>query len=130
MELIDLARESASLEFEITDADVVREAMVFAFGPYTKSEAADGAILDFGGERFLLLTDWDDPCLIATSAAGVQMLRDLVQQITVPARVRSAAGRRSAINALGAGRVAGRKVSHADMPNHAESRRSAITNDS
>ena len=94
MELIDLARDSASFEFSLHEAAHVREAMLAVFGPYTKSDPAEGVTLDFGGEKFILLADSDEPCLIATSAAGVRMLHMLASKLGVAARAITARTRR------------------------------------
>lgn len=94
MELIDLARDSASFEFSPQEAADVREAMLAMFGPYTKAERADGALLDFGGEKFILLADSDEPCLIATSAAGVRMLHALASRLGAAERAVTARSRR------------------------------------
>jgi hypothetical protein len=81
MKLIDLAKDSASLEFLLSEADDVREALLAIGGQYVKSETAEGAILDFNGDKLILLADSDEPCIIATNEASVRMLHKLANRL-------------------------------------------------
>lgn len=66
--------ESSSLEFASEDIESVRQAILDLFGDAASEQHTTYCTLRFGGEKFLLQNEWDDPCLIAFTEAGRIML--------------------------------------------------------
>ncbi|KPF71740.1 hypothetical protein IP88_10480 [alpha proteobacterium AAP81b] len=74
MHLVSLGDGTASLEFEPEEVVEVRRRLVNCYGDYTREAIIDGARLRVAGQELLYLDEWDAPCLIASTAAGVEML--------------------------------------------------------
>ena len=70
-----------SLEFAPEDKADVRAAIQELFGqPQITPEVVSATVL-FGGECFTYQDEWDDPCLISSSARGKDMLERLAGRL-------------------------------------------------
>ena len=70
-----------SLEFEPSDLDIVRAAIVRHFGAITVERARSFLEVRFGGESFTFQNEWDEPCLITSTASGREILRCLYDEL-------------------------------------------------
>ena len=73
MTLLDLDNGTASLEMSSGDLDGVLSRLA-RFGAVTIEDRATYELVKVGGEEFLYINEWDEPCLISTAAAGSRML--------------------------------------------------------
>jgi hypothetical protein len=69
----------SSLEFAPANLDAVRQAISDLFGEATNELRASHSRIAFGGETFLFEQEWDEPCLIADTEAGSQMLKQVAR---------------------------------------------------
>lgn len=73
MRLLDLGAQKASLEFSPDEHDIVI-ARLEAYGPVITARHATHDVITVGHEELIYLNEWDEPCLIAGSATGVDIL--------------------------------------------------------
>lgn len=74
MTLLELPSGMLSLEYSVGDQAEVR-ARLSAIAEVAVIERVTHALVKVGDESFIQMTDWDEPCLIAQSAAGNEILR-------------------------------------------------------
>lgn len=67
--------ERLSLEFETGDLDAVRTCIRERYADWKTRPAGIATVVRFGGEEFTLQNEWDDPCMISSSAQGDELLR-------------------------------------------------------
>lgn len=79
MKLLDLAADRASLEFAPGDQEQVM-GRLGAFGPVTVVRRLDHAVVTVAGQDFIHMSDWDEPCLIAGTSFGVNMLAKIAAE--------------------------------------------------
>lgn len=73
---------SSSLEFASEDMEIVRQAILGLFGEATSERHITYSKMTFGGERFLFQNEWDDPCLIASTEAGHNLLLQIQRRLS------------------------------------------------
>ncbi len=78
MQLLNLHDGHLSLEFGQQDWPTLRSRMRRVGDVSIRQEATHG-IVSVNGVQFILLNDWDDPCLISASAKGDELLRLLMR---------------------------------------------------
>lgn len=79
--LLELANGRVSLEFEESDFSVIVKTIRDIHGVPNKTLKATYTEYQFEGSRFLFQNEWEEPCLISTSAKGDAILRFLAEQI-------------------------------------------------
>lgn len=72
---------TASLEFAPADAAAVRAAIAARYGKMRRRWFVLAAEVTFGGERFAFQNEWNDPCLIARSERGAEMLERIADDV-------------------------------------------------
>lgn len=89
MKLLDLGVQRASLEFSAAERDAVI-GQLRACGEVTINHGACHDVLLVAGEELIYLDEWDEPCLIAGTASGVDMLARIAAdaQATAPVALR------------------------------------------
>ena len=80
--LLPLSNGHYSLEFEETDLSSVAAAIRERYGVPDKRQHATCAEYRFGGCHFTFQNEWEDPCLIANSADGDDILKALHGALT------------------------------------------------
>jgi hypothetical protein len=78
MNLLDLPTGAVSLEFEPAEFDAVLAALE-RFGRVQVHRRASHEILAVGDEEFILMNEWDEPCLISKTGAGMRLLQRLAR---------------------------------------------------
>ena len=97
-----------SLEFAPEDKAEVRAAIQELFGqPQITPEVVSSTVL-FGGEDFIYQDEWDDPCLISSSARGKEMLALLAERLMEEGEARRQALRDTLSASLDTGGAHGR----------------------
>ena len=97
-----------SLEFAPEDKAEVRAAIQELFGqPQITPEVVSSTVL-FGGEDFIYQDEWDDPCLISSSARGKEMLALLAERLMEEGEARRQALRDTLSASLDRGGAHGR----------------------
>ena len=66
-----------SLEFEVADFAAVRSYVQEHYAGVTSKAAGIATVVTIEGEPFTFQNEWDDPCLISTSAKGDELLRSI-----------------------------------------------------
>jgi hypothetical protein len=66
-----------SLEFETSDIDAVQACIRRQHSGWNVRCAGVYDTIRFGGEAFTYQNEWDDPCLLSSSAQGDEILRRL-----------------------------------------------------
>ncbi len=81
--LLNLDSGSASLEFDDADWPAVKAAIISQFGEILPQELGAYAYInvEFGGEGFIYYDEFD-PCLIAPTKKGADMLRLIAASLT------------------------------------------------
>jgi len=72
--LLSLPDGNSSLEFASDDIEAVLQASLDLFGRAASERHLTYSTIAFGGEKFLFQNEWDDPCLIASTEAGSDVL--------------------------------------------------------
>ena len=86
MKLLELRKGVVSLEFLPSERDkLVRR--LERFGTVKRRTQASYDMISVGTVQFIHQDEWDEPCLISTSAEGSDLLRALVSK---PARSKAA----------------------------------------
>ncbi len=80
--LLELSEGGCSLEFEPEDLPAVKAAIHALFGKVRIESHVITSTVRFGGEDFTFQNEWDDPCLITSTAAGEAMLRRLAERLS------------------------------------------------
>lgn len=81
MQILDLAGGGASLEFASAEAPAVLKGLRKLGAVRTEQGAMyDGFELE--GEHLIYYFEWDEPCLISSTAGGVGILRKLAAELT------------------------------------------------
>ena len=75
--LLPLSNGHYSLEFEPSDMPSVAAAIRDRYGEPGKCQYPASADYSFGGCHFTFQNEWDDPCLIAGSVEGDEILKAL-----------------------------------------------------
>jgi len=70
-----------SLEFAMEDRADVRAAIQELFGQPKVTPGVFSATIDIDGEAFIYQDEWDDPCLISSSARGKEILERLAERL-------------------------------------------------
>jgi hypothetical protein len=83
--LLRLSSGHYSLEFETADLPALSSAIEQRYGLPEKQQYATLAVYRFGGCSFTFQNEWDDPCLIASSAEGDAILATLHQALVAEA---------------------------------------------
>ena len=97
-----------SLEFAPEDKADVRAAIQELFGqPQITPEVVSATVL-FGGECFTYQDEWDDLCLISSSARGIEMLERLAERLAEEREARLRALREALNASLDTGGAHGR----------------------
>lgn len=78
MKLLELDHGRVSLEFDAGEWAEV-QSRLSAFGAVARQPQAAYDLIRVGGEEFVLADDWEEPCLLAKTAAGSAMLRQLAE---------------------------------------------------
>jgi hypothetical protein len=78
MQLLNLHDGRLSLEFGQQDWPILRSRMRRVGDVSIRQEATHG-IVTLNGVQFILLNDWDEPCLISMSSTGDELLRILMR---------------------------------------------------
>ena len=86
MKLLELPEGMVSLEFEPSERDALMERLK-KHGSFKKRLYATHAKISIGADQFIYENEWDEPCLISTSASGASLLRQLISK---PARSQAA----------------------------------------
>jgi hypothetical protein len=73
---------SWSLEFGSEDIEIVRQAILDLFGVVTSEQHITCSTIVFGGEKLLFQNEWDDPCLIASTKGGRDLLLQIERQLS------------------------------------------------
>jgi hypothetical protein len=73
---------SSSLEFASEDIKIVQQAILDLFGEATSERHITCSTMVFGGEKFLFQNEWDDPCLIASTRAGHNLLLQIERRLS------------------------------------------------
>jgi hypothetical protein len=73
---------SSSLEFASEDIEIVRQAILDLFGEATSERHITYCTMAFGGERFLFQNEWGDPCLIASTKVGHNLLLQIERRLS------------------------------------------------
>ena len=74
--------KSSSLEFASDNIEIVRQAILDLFGVATSEQHITYSTIVFGGEKFLFQNEWDDPCLIASTKAGRNLLLQIERRLS------------------------------------------------
>ena len=74
--------KSSSLEFTPEDIEIVRQAILDLFGEATSEQHITYSTIAFGGEKFLFQDEWDEPCLIASTEAGRNLLLQIERRLS------------------------------------------------
>ncbi|MFC0407601.1 hypothetical protein [Roseomonas elaeocarpi] len=77
MTLLLLSDGLCSLEFDTSDIPLVAAAISERYGVPEQRLFATAAEYRFGGCSFAFQNQWDDPCLIAGSSEGSEILKAL-----------------------------------------------------
>jgi hypothetical protein len=79
--LLELNGGMASLEISESDIAIVKQLIIEMWGvpKVTRHPACDS--LEFAGESFTFQNDWNDPCLIADTNGGREILRILCERL-------------------------------------------------
>lgn len=91
MNILPLASDRLSLEFGPAELDAVL-AGLRKHGRLRREARASYDLLSVAGEQFVLMNDWGEPCLIAKTANGDAMLRELAGATADRPDLRRAAG--------------------------------------
>lgn len=83
MHVLDLAGGGASLEFAPEHAAEVIQSL-HRFGPVQRTQGAVHDVIEVSNEQIIFYSDWDEPCLIASSVRGVAILRQLAAELAHP----------------------------------------------
>ena len=80
--ILELPTGNCSLEIQTNDVPDVRQAIKerwgeMVMGPYLSSQS-----VKFGGTEFVFQNEWDDPCLVSTSPAGISILHELAELLS------------------------------------------------
>jgi hypothetical protein len=81
MWLVELDDGMCSLEFAVEDIDRVRAALSVRHGAPKVTKYPILTFYTFGGTDVTFQNEWDDPCLIANTPDGVDMLRTLAADL-------------------------------------------------
>jgi hypothetical protein len=76
MNLLDLSGGGVSLEFQAPEFGAIVRALE-RFGPVRVRPSATHELLSVGAEEFVLMNDWDEPCLISMTRTGETLLREI-----------------------------------------------------
>lgn len=82
--VLELSNGGVTLEFEVKDISEVRRVIRQLYGPMRRRWFVPAAQVTFGGERFVFQNVWSDPCLIASSPDGGEMLRRVAEELSAP----------------------------------------------
>ena len=88
MNLVELPTGRVSLEFRAAEFDALL-GRLRVFGKVSRDAMPSYDLLSVGGEQFILMNDWDEPCLISRTQPGDDLLR---QALSVSPVRRRAAG--------------------------------------
>jgi hypothetical protein len=81
--LMPLSDGLVSLEFEVDDHEALRQTIRAMYGNVQQQPA--GPWIDkvsFGGQEFVYQDEWDEPCLIAHTPKGSEILKELHGKLT------------------------------------------------
>lgn len=78
MHLIDLKDGGASLEFSENEADAVGKALKRLCAKRTEIGAYYD-VLTIGNDQLIYYAEWDEPCLIAKTPSGSDLLRRILE---------------------------------------------------
>ena len=84
--LLSLSNGLLSLEFETSDISSVAAVIRLLFGEVSSQQIPTATRYTFGGCRFLFQNEWDDPCLIAQSVEGNELLRQIWAKLNADTR--------------------------------------------
>lgn len=79
--LLFLSNGHYSLEFDLADMSSVAAAIRESYGVPDKRQHATCAEYRFGGCSFTFQDEWEEPCLIAASAEGDNILKALYEAL-------------------------------------------------
>ena len=70
-----------SLEFEPEDKEVVKAAVRESFGEPKVTQHGISSTVQIDGEEFTYQNEWDDPCLITSTARGAEILQAIADKV-------------------------------------------------
>ena len=79
--LLRLPNGDCSLEFALEDIDRVRAALLLKYGTPVVERFPFLTVYKFPTASLTFQNEWDDPCLISSSAHGAEMLEHLAKEL-------------------------------------------------
>ena len=79
MKLLQLPKGMVSLEFPPSERDDLMRRLAL-LGSVKRQRHASHEKVSVGAVQFIHEDEWDEPCLISTSVAGADLLRELVSK--------------------------------------------------
>ena len=76
MQILDLPEGKISLEFKPREASQILRRLE-QFGSVRRTPGAIHQLITVGKVELIYYSEWDEPCLISTTLAGSNLLRDL-----------------------------------------------------
>ena len=81
MNVLELSSDRLSLEFSRDEFPTIMSRLQRR-GKVTRRQEATFDVLEVHGEEFVLMDEWDEPCLLSKSPAGDAILRAVAQPRT------------------------------------------------